>query len=437
MRRTRAAIIAAIALAFALLAFAGSALQFGLTLGEALAQSSVRPPDDAVNLEPLLRGETLAPGGERVLPGGSVRPPANTAIPVPTAPGMPRQSELAPARPAVAGQSHVDQQGVNSVADLWGFLRQGGEGTVTIPDRNAAVLVQDEGMRWLGWRAKGGPLQVWGGYAMLAMLGLLALFYLLRGRIRISSGRSGVTIERFKGYERFAHWLLAASFVLLALSGLNLLYGKDYILPLIGKEAFATLTLAGKWLHNNVAWAFMLALVVVFVLWVAHNLPSRNDLRWIAQGGGMIGRKHPKAKKFNAGQKLVFWAVILLGVSVSLSGISLLFPYEAPMFAKTFAVMNDLGISGLLWGGPLPAELTAVQEMHYAQIWHAIVAFAMIVIVLAHIYIGTIGMEGAFAAMGSGRVDRNWAEEHHALWVEEQATRRSDAPQRATATPAE
>lgn len=427
MRRSVA--ISAAALIVAVLALAGSALQLTLTLGEAFAQSSVRPPDNAVNVAP--------PNAETVLPGGSVRPPANAAIAVPTQPGMTRGGELAPLPGADAGTGPLGTQGANSVTDFWAAMRRGDRATVSIPDRNAAVLVQDDGIQWLRWRAKDGPLQVWGGYALLGMLGLLALFYLLRGRIRIEHGRSGVTIERFRGYERFAHWLLAVSFILLALSGLNLLYGKDYLLPLIGKEAFATATLAGKWVHNNLAWGFMLGLAMVFVLWVVHNLPSRTDLTWFLKGGGLFSTaSHPPAKKFNAGQKLIFWAVILSGASISLSGISLLFPYQAPLFAKTFVILNDTGASDLVMGGQLPIELSAIQEMQYAQIWHTIVAFAMITIVLAHIYIGTIGMEGAFAAMGSGRVDRNWAREHHSLWVAEEEARQRDAGH-GVATPAE
>ena len=232
--------------------------------------------------------------------------------------------------------------------------------------------------------------------------------------------------------------MLAGSFILLSLTGLNLLYGKDWILPLIGKEAFASLTLAGKWVHNNVAWAFMLAIVLVFVLWVRHNLPSRIDLQWIAKGGGLFSSGvHPPSRKFNAGQKLIFWSVIVMGGSISLSGISLLFPYEAPMFAKTFAILNDLGISSLVMGGPLATDLTPVEEMMYAQIWHTIVAFAMIFIIIAHIYIGSVGMEGAFDAMGSGHVDRNWAHEHHGLWVDEVDAKARSAPPNAAATPAE
>lgn len=317
-------------------------------------------------------------------------------------------------------ETTLRQLGPNSVSTLWGELRAGETGTVSIPDKTSAVLVQDTGMSWLKWREKGGPLQKYGGYAMIAIFGLLLLFYLLRGRIKIEHGLANLTIERFKPVERFGHWLLAGSFVVLALSGLNLLYGKDFIMPLIGKEAFATVTGAGKWAHNNMAWAFMLGLVMVFVMWVLHNIPSRIDLIWLAKGGGLFSKGvHPPSRKFNAGQKMIFWGTILLGVSISASGISLLFPGEAPMFAKTFAIINSLGYPTVM-GAALPEVLTPMQELQYAQIWHTIVAFAMIFMIIAHIYIGSVGMEGAFDAMGNGQVDRNWAKEHHDLWVEEE-----------------
>ena len=393
--------LATMCLVLALVALAGSVLQSVLTVDQAWAQSSVRPPANAVTNAPA------EPGVGRV----------RDAV---------EDGEAMP----------VGTEGANSVSTLWGELRNGASATVSIPDKNAAVLVQDTGMNWLAWRAKGGPLQVWGGYALLAIVGLLLLFFLIRGRVRIEHGPSDQTIERFKAVERFAHWVLAGSFILLALTGLNLLYGKDWILPLIGKEAFAVITNAGKWVHNNVAWAFMLALVMVFVMWVRHNLPSLLDLRWFAQGGGLIGLGHPPARKFNAGQKIVFWSVIILGASVSLSGISLLFPYEVPMFAKTFDILNQIGVSKLVMGAPLATDLTMMQEMQYAQIWHTMVAFAMIFIILAHIYIGSVGMEGAFDAMGTGQVDLNWAREHHGLWVEEEQAKAPDA-RNMSATPAE
>ena len=145
---------------------------------------------------------------------------------------------------------------------------------------------------------------------------------------------------------------------------------------------------------------------------------------------------HPPSWKFNAGQKLIFWAVILLGVSASMSGVSLLFPYELPLFAKTFEVMNQLGFA-VIWGAPLPTELTVIQEMQLGLLWHTIVALAMIVVIIAHIYIGTLGMEGAFAAMGSGMVDLNWAKEHHSIWVERMEEKGRVEPGRSAATPAE
>ena len=406
MHRRLSLTIAVMALIMSIAVFAGSVLQTGLLIGDAQAQSSVRPPDNAANTAPANPGET-------------------------------REVDRVEGNEALPGQTVLDQQGRNSSATLWGDLRHGGEATVSIPDKKAAVLVQDEGMGWLEWRAKGGPLQNYGGQALLIIAVLLVLFFLIRGRVRIKSGPSGTTIERLKAIERFAHWVLAISFILLALTGLNLLYGKDYLMPLIGKDAFATITMGGKWVHNNVAWAFMFAIVLVFLMWVRHNLPSLLDLKWFAQGGGIIGSKHPPAKKFNAGQKLIFWSVILLGASISASGISLLFPYEAPMFAKTFAVLNDTGIGPMVWGEALPTTLTPIEEMMYAQLWHTIIAFAMIFIIVAHIYIGSVGMEGAFAAMGSGHVDRNWANEHHGLWVKEEDAKSSAPPQGARATPAE
>ena len=200
----------------------------------------------------------------------------------------------------------------------------------------------------------------------------------------------------------------------------------------MGKEAFSVVALAGKWVHNNVSWAFMLALVLVFVLWVAHNIPNMTDLRWMAKAGGLFSKGvHPPAKKFNAGQKVVFWSVVLLGFSISLSGLSLLFPFELPVFAKTFIALNATGLPNLILGAPLPEMLTPYQEMQLAQAWHAIVAFVFIAIVIAHIYLGSVGMEGAFDAMGSGEVEEQWAKEHHSIWYEEEMARKTAPPERA------
>ena len=310
----------------------------------------------------------------------------------------------------VSGEVPGQSLGVSSDAELWRRVRHGEGFSVSVPDALGGVLVQSEGDNWRAFR--NGPLSVWGGWALFATLAVLTLFYLIRGRIRIDSGRSGETLERFNNLERFSHWLLAGSFIILGLTGLNVLYGRYVLKPVIGPDAFAFITLVGKWLHNYVALAFMVALVLILVLWVRHNLPRTADFMWILRGGGLFVKgSHPPAHKFNAGQKFVFWAVILLGASLSVSGIALLFPFETAMFAKTFVVMN-------MFGFDLPTQLTPLEETQLAQLWHSIVALALIAVVFAHIYIGSLGMEGAFDAMGNGQVDRNWAREHHSLWVE-------------------
>jgi len=311
---------------------------------------------------------------------------------------------------AVEGLVPGNTLGGASDTDLWRAIRGGVQGKVSIPDRQSGVLIQSEGDSWRAVR--NGPVSTYGIWAILGVIAVLAIFFALRGRIRIEAGRSDQTIERFNGLERFAHWLMAGSFVILALTGLNLLYGRYFLPDVIGKPIFAALTAWGKYAHNYLAFAFMAGLVLSFVLWVAHNFPTRTDLNWLLKGGGLFSKhSHPPAEKFNAGQKILFWLVMLGGLSISLSGLSLMFPFELPMFAKTFAVLNVVGLD-------LPTVLSPMQETQLAQVWHSVMALVLIVVIVGHIYIGSIGMEGAFDAMGNGQVDLNWAREHHGLWVE-------------------
>ena len=305
-----------------------------------------------------------------------------------------------------------------SDSQLWREIRAD-EGSAVVASNDgpaAKVLMQDNGMWWTNFRH--GPLLTYGFALLAGTTVLLAIFYLVRGRIKIEHGRAGITIERFKWVERFGHWLIAVSFILLGLTGLIQLAGRKFVIPMVGHEAFASFAIVGKWIHNNVAWAFMLGLVMVFVMWIWHNLPDRTDINWILKGGGIFGKGHPPAKKFNAGQKLIFWAVIVLGTSISVSGLSLLFPFEFQMFGPTFAHLNDWGIPQMLGFGPIESSLTPQAEMQYAQLWHAIVSFVLMAVIIAHIYIGTLGMEGAFEAMGSGDVDLEWAREHHSIWAD-------------------
>lgn len=331
-------------------------------------------------------------------------------------------SDLASAQPSklspelvqnpAGGNVPGDALGTSSDTDLWRAVRGGIQGNVSIPDKKAGQLIQSEGDNWRSFR--NGPLANYGAWALLGIVVLLALFFALRGRIRIEHGLAGVTITRFALVERVGHWLLGGSFIVLAFTGLNILYGRYVLKPVIGDSAFSLITLWGKYLHNYLAFAFIAGLVMVFLMWVRHNIPGKNDLIWLMKGGGLFSKGvHPPSKKFNAGQKIIFWSVIIGGASVAISGWALLFPFTTSMFSDTFVLINSV------FGTDLPAPLTAIQEQQLATLWHSIVALALICIVIAHIYIGTVGMEGAFDAMGSGEVDLNWAREHHNLWVEE------------------
>ena len=302
--------------------------------------------------------------------------------------------------------------GLKSDADLWRYVRTGKAGSTQMKDELASVMIQSEGDNWRSLR--NGPVSVYGAYGLAGIIGLLLIFFFVRGRITVDSGMSGKTILRFSAIDRFAHWLMAGSFVLLALTGLNLMYGKYFLLPLFGPEAFSAITIGGKYIHNYLAFGFMAGLALSFVLWVKHNFPTKVDWEWIKLGGGIFKAGiHPPARKFNAGQKIIFWITMLGGLSVSMSGIALMFPFTTTMMADTFALFNVFGFG-------LPTDLSPMQEQQYNQIWHAIVSLALMIMIIAHIYIGSIGMEGAIDAMNTGEVDRNWAKEHHGLWVKEE-----------------
>lgn len=310
------------------------------------------------------------------------------------------------------GQIPGSSLGNQSDADLWRALRNGEAGRVSGPDPQAGVMIQSEGDLWRSMR--NGPLSTYGIWGLIGIIALLALFFLLRGRIPIDAGLSGRRIVRFNAIERGVHWLTASTFVVLALTGLNLLYGKFALLPLLGPDIFAWLTIAGKYAHNYLAFGFMIGIALMLVFWIIHNIPNHHDLIWLLKGGGLFMKGvHPPAKKFNAGQKILFWLVILGGFSLSLSGIALLFPFQFTMFADTFALLNNW------FGTELPTTLTPIQEQQYSQLWHTIVGIFMTIVIIGHIYIGSIGMEGAFDAMGTGEVDINWAREHHNLWVKD------------------
>jgi formate dehydrogenase subunit gamma len=277
-------------------------------------------------------------------------------------------------------------------------------GRIDLPDARASVLIQPAGRQWAYFHE---VLLHWlGAVVILGMIAALALGYLIVGRLRISAGRAGRTVTRFNSFERFCHWLTAVSFVLLGLTGLNIKFGKLVLRPVIGPEAFSSLAVAAKYVHNFVSFAFVVGLILIVALWIKDNIPRKVDIDWLIRGGGFIKSKHVSAGRFNAGEKMVFWFAIGAGAAVSVSGYVLLFPFS----------------------------VTDIAGMQIAQVVHAVVAVLFVAVIIAHIYVGTLGIEGAFEAMGAGRVDINWAREHHDLWLADQLAKDRTGP---SETPAE
>jgi formate dehydrogenase subunit gamma len=287
---------------------------------------------------------------------------------------------------AFVAPAHAQQQGspINpgaSVMNEQTLLRQSSriEGQIDQPDERARVLIQPAGRTWDHFDQVTLP---WlGAITIFGTLAALAAGYFGLGRLRISAGRSGRKVLRFKAFERFAHWLTAVSFVVLGISGLNITFGKRLLLPLIGNDAFSAFSQASKYAHNYTSFPFV------------HK------------------SRHAPARRFNAGEKLVFWGALGAGALVSASGFLLLFPFY----------------------------LTDIAGMQIAQVVHSVIAMLFVALILGHIYIGTLGMEGAFEAMWTGEVDFNWAKEHHDLWLEQQLAKGQSAKlsQYPSTTPAE
>ena len=279
-----------------------------------------------------------------------------------------------------------------SVASEQQLLRQSPriEGQIAQPNERARVLMQPAGRQWDQFHEI--ILRWLGTIVILGMIVALGAAYLIMGRLRISNGRSGQKLRRFTSFERFSHWLTAVSFVALALTGLNITFGKIVLLPMVGPETFSSLSQAAKYVHNFVSAAFVVGLVLIVGLWIKDNIPRKVDVDWVKQGGGFIKSKHASSGRFNAGEKLVFWFALGAGAAVTISGYLLMFPFY----------------------------VTDIAGMQIAQVVHAVIAVLFVAVIIAHIYIGTLGMEGAFEAMATGDVDVNWAREHHDLWLAQQ-----------------
>jgi formate dehydrogenase subunit gamma len=234
----------------------------------------------------------------------------------------------------------------------------------------------------------------YGGALLLIVMGAIALFYVSKGTLKQHGTDTGRKIERFTPFERSAHWSNAIAFCILGISGIVMAFGKFFLLPVMGLTLFGWLSYALKNLHNFAGPVFAVSLVIIFVTFVRDNMPSRGDLVWLLKGGGLLSAKEVPSHRFNAGEKLVFWGgVFFLGIVVVGSGL----------------VLDKL----------LPGLLYLRDTMQIAHMIHAAAAVLMMAMFIGHIYIGTIGMQGAYQGMRTGYVDETWAREHHEFWYDD------------------
>jgi formate dehydrogenase subunit gamma len=291
-------------------------------------------------------------------------------------------------------------------APMWRQVGQGVNGYSSLPLSQAPEagnliqkFVQYPGSRLTNageaWRqVRNQYLIPYGGSLILIVLGAIALFYWRKGPIELHGQETGRKIERFTPFERSAHWANAIAFCALAISGIVMAFGKFFILPVIGTALFGWLTYALKNIHNFAGPLFAVSLVIVIVTFVRDNIPSKEDLTWILKGGGLFSGTEVPSHRFNAGEKILFWSgVFFLGLIVVASGLVL-----------------DKLIPGLVY------ERATMQISHMV---HALATFLMMAMFLGHIYMGTIGMRGAYSAMREGYVDETWAKEHHELWYDD------------------
>ncbi len=313
-------------------------------------------------------------------------------------PAVAQQKDANPATEADAIKQQqkraVEQPGNN--ADVWRNVQRGQPNYTSTPGRETEVLVQpharfpgQSGMTTAGeaWRKfRNGPITFYGGWLVVLVCAVIAAIYFTKGPIKTHDKPSGRLIERFTVAERWAHWTLAITFCVLAVTGLIILFGKYILLPVVGSTIFGWLGNLSKNLHNFVAPLFIASLLVFIVMYVKDNLPEKGDAAWLANGWKMFKGEHLASGRFNAGEKVWFWAgVVVLCLAVSVSGLVLLFPN----FDQVRTTMQQ------------------------ASVVHAIAAILVIVLGLGHIYMGTIGVEGAYGNMRDGMTDETWLKEHH------------------------
>lgn len=286
-------------------------------------------------------------------------------------------------------QQRQAEQPLNN-APVWREVRAG-QGITQVKGIETGVLVQSGGETWRELR--NGPITYYGSILMLAVPALILVFYLVKGPMKLHHPETGRKLQRFSAWDRAIHWSTAISWVLLAITGIIILFGKHFLLPVFGYTVFAFLTNVAKNVHNFVGPYFIVSALAMFFTYLGRNIPRAHDLNWLAKAGGMFSGKEVPSGFFNAGEKIVFWVgLFLLSVIVGGSGLVLLFPN----FEQGREVMQN------------------------ANIIHSIASILFMAMIMGHIYLGTVGVPGAYKAMRTdGMVDEQWAKEHHELWYNE------------------
>ena len=281
----------------------------------------------------------------------------------------------------------------HNAAPFWREVRRDqNSGITTVKGAETGVLVQMEGDAWR--HIRNGPVTLWGGILLIAVVSAILLFHAMKGQLKLSERPTGRRMTRFSGAERAVHNTVAGSFVLLAIGGLLLLFGKHLLLPVLGHTVLSLMLQVLKPVHNFLGLVFFASLLIMIVMWAKDNLWANIDAQWIMRAGGLFDRTHVPSWRFNFGEKTWFWfGVTILGLTVSVSGLLLDFP----------------------------AILQLRANLQLANLVHGIGALAMMLLAFGHIYMGTIGVEGALEAMKTGDVDEVWAKEHHELWYQQAA----------------
>ncbi len=302
---------------------------------------------------------------------------------------------------AGAGDTQAQRQQVQPYnnAPVWRDVRSEKEHYTTVRGRETGILIQSEGETWR--RLRNGPLTQIGGWALALMVLVIAAYYKVKGTIRLSAPPTGRKLQRFSTWERIIHWSNAISFCVLAISGLIILFGKHLLLPIIGYTLFSWLTQLAKALHNFIGPLFIVCAVCLFLTFVRDNIPRAHDFLWVRKFGGLFSGEHVPAHRFNAGEKLWFWGGLsLLGLVVGASGLVL----DFPNFDQSRGAMQ------------------------IANVIHLTGAVLFMLGALGHIYMGTLGVEGAYDAMRNGHADEAWLKEHHPLWYEDYKAGKIAAP---------